>query len=220
MKIIAFGNSRYKRIAHNWALYLHRHGIENYTIYSLDQDIYDYLVKNKINTELLPLDIFEEGDHLWNWRERLKFIFKLLNEGINVLHSDLDAVWLHNPLSLIESEYDIVASTGTFPKDVYKEVGYTLCMGWIYYKSSTIVKKLFQNVIHGNTHENFDDQREMNRELFNNSKYKELKLKILDQTIISRGQPYNENTYVAHPLSGKNVDREAFLKNKNLWILE
>ena len=50
--------------------------------------------------------------------------------------------------------------------------------------------------------------------------FKELKLKILDQTIISRGQPYNENTYVAHPLSGKNVDREAFLKNKNLWILE
>jgi len=217
MKIIAFGNSRYKRIAHNWALFLQKHEITNYTIISLDQDIYNYLVGNKINTEL-EINMFDKSR--LDWRTRFEYIYSLLNNGTDILHSDLDAVWLHNPLSLIESEYDIVASTGTFPKDVYKEVGYTLCMGWIYYKSSTIVKKLFQNVIHGNTHENFDDQREMNRELFNNSKYKELKLKILDQTIISRGQPYNENTYVAHPLSGKNVDREAFLKNKNLWILE
>ena len=42
MKIIAFGNSSYKRIAHNWALYLHRHGIENYTIYSLDAKDIEY----------------------------------------------------------------------------------------------------------------------------------------------------------------------------------
>jgi len=219
MKIIAFGNSRYKRIAHNWALYLHRHGIENYTIYSLDQDIYDYLVKNKINTELLPLDIFEEGDHLWNWRERLKFIFKLLNEGINVLHSDLDAVWLRNPLSLIDRQYDIVSSTGTFPRDVYNKVGFTLCMGWIYYKSSTIVKELFESVLNAKTDDNFDDQLEFNREIFNGN-WQNLKLKTLDQSIISRGQPHTENTYVAHPLSEKHIDREKFLKNNNLWALK
>ncbi len=217
MKIVAFGNSRYKRIAHNWALYLRRHKIENYTIYSLDQEIYDYLCKNNINTELLSLNIFES--RVWAWRERVKFIHSLLNQNINVLHSDLDAVWLRNPLSLIDRQYDIVSSTGTFPEDVYNKVGYTLCMGWIYYKSSSIVKELFQNIIDKYSHENFDDQDNFNRELFDNSGYKELKLKILDQSIVSRGQPYKENTYVAHPLSLKNIDREQFLKNKDLWIL-
>ena len=59
MKIIAFGNSRYKRIAHNWALYLQSYKIENYTIYSLDQEIYDYLVENNINTEMIFDDIFK-----------------------------------------------------------------------------------------------------------------------------------------------------------------
>lgn len=219
MKIIAFGNSRYKRIAHNWVLYLQKHGIANYTIYSLDQDIYDYLVENEINTELLPLDIFEDGDHLWNWRERLKFIFKLLNEGINVLHSDLDAIWLKNPLIFIEKDYDIVASTGTFPQNIYEKIGCTLCMGWIYYKSSTIIKELFQDILDKNTHDNFDDQIEFNHEIFN-GKWQNLKLKTLDQSIISRGQHHDVNTYVAHPLSPKHIDREKFLKSKNLWILE
>lgn len=217
MKIVAFGNSRYKRIAHNWALYLQHHKIENYTIYSLDQEIYDYLCKNNINTELLSLNIFKGQS--WNWIERLKFIHNLLKKNINVLHSDLDAVWLNNPLSLIERQYDIVASTGTFPKDVYKKVGHTLCMGWIYYKSSTIVKELFESVLNAKTHDNFDDQEEFNREIFNGN-WQNLKLKTLDQSIVSRGQPYNGNTYVAHPLSPKNIDREQFLKNKNLWMLK
>lgn len=217
MKIVAFGNSSYKRIAHNWALYLQHHKIENYTIYSLDQEIYDYLCKNNINTELLSLNIFKGQS--WNWIERLKFIHNLLKKNINVLHSDLDAVWLNNPLSLIERQYDIVASTGTFPKDVYKKVGHTLCMGWIYYKSSTIVKELFESVLNAKTHDNFDDQEEFNREIFNGN-WQNLKLKTLDQSIVSRGQPYNGNTYVAHPLSPKNIDREQFLKNKNLWMLK
>lgn len=220
MKIISFGNYRYKRIAHNWALYLQRHKIENYTIYSLDQDIYDYLVENEINTELLPLDIFEEGAHLWDWRERLKFIFKLLNEGINVLHSDLDAIWLKNPLIFIEKDYDIVASTGTYPRNIYKKIGYTLCMGWIYYKSSTIVKQLFENILNKDIQVKFDDQMEFNLELFNSTEYENLKLKTLDQSIVSRAQPHDNNTYVSHPLSNKNIDREKLLKSKNLWILE
>jgi len=215
MKIIAFGNSRYKRIAHNWALYLHQHNIDNYIIYSLDQGIYKYLIKNKINTELINLS----GNN-WNWRERVKYIYSLLNTGIDILHSDLDAVWQANPLEFIEKDYDIIASTGSFPAGVSSRIGYTLCMGWIYYKSSTIVKKLFKNTLNRNLKGAFDDQREFNRELFNGSRYKNLKLKTLDQSIVSREQPHSENTYVVHPVSKKNIDREKFLKSKNLWILD
>jgi len=217
MKIIAFGNSRYKRIAHNWALYLHRHGIENYTIYSLDQDIYDYLVENEINTELLDLNIFNKKT--WSWDVRVKCIIRLLDQGHDILHSDLDAIWLKNPLDLVEEKYDLIASTGKFPQNIYKKIGYTLCMGWIYYKSSTIIKELFQDILDKNTHDNFDDQIEFNREIFNGN-WQNLKLKTLDQSIISRAQPHDNNTYVSHPLSNKNTDREKFLKDKNLWILK
>jgi hypothetical protein len=217
MKIIAFGNKRYKRVAHNWALYLQRHGIENYTIYSLDQEIYDYLVENKINTEYLP---GWEGNFYCKWRERLNFTFELLNEGTSVLHSDLDAVWLKNPLGLLE-DYDIVAGTGKFPGITYEKIGFTLCMGWIYFKPSTIVKELLQNTLDRTPPKVFDDQREFNRELFDNKlKYEKLKLKVLDPTIVSRHKRHNNTTYIAHPCSQKDISREKFFKRINLWILK
>tara|TARA_B100002019_G_scaffold267058_1_gene257879 strand:- start:843 stop:1499 length:657 start_codon:yes stop_codon:yes gene_type:complete len=218
MKIVSFGNYRYKRVAHNWALYLQRHKIENYTIYSLDQEIYDYLCKNNVNTELLSLNIFE-GEK-WDWKERFRCIYNLLKKDINVLHSDLDAIWLKDPLDFIGNNDDVVSSTGTFPPDVYKDVGYALCMGWIFYRSSANVKNLFSKILKPPfTRDPFDDQIEFNREIFN-GKWQNLKLKTLDQSIISRGQPHDVNTYVAHPTSPKHIDREEMLKSKNLWILD
>jgi len=47
-----------------------------------------------------------------------------------------------------------------------------------------------------------------------------MKILTLSQSIISRGKPHNEHTYVAHPLSEKHIDREKLLKRKNLWILQ
>jgi len=217
MKIIAFGNSRYKKIAHNWALYLKRHDINNYIIYSLDQDIYDYLVNHKINTELVNLNMFNKNGYGWN--SRMQFITQLLDKNIDVLHSDLDAIWLKNPLGFISDEFDVVASTGAFPRDINKKIGYTLCMGWIYYKSSSIVKQIFRNILSNHSENKFDDQVEFNREIFNSQKYENLQLKVLDKNIISRKNPHNDQTYVAHPLSPKNIDRECFLKNKKLWVL-
>lgn len=218
MKIISFGNVRYKRIAHNWALYLHHHGIENYTIYSLDQDIHDYLTESGINTVLLKNNMFESEK--FNWRERTKFIYNLLNKGEDILHSDLDAVWLRNPLHHLQGDHDIIASIGNHPRDICEKFGHTLCMGWIYYKSSDIVKKLFQNILKQDMMHDFDDQVEFNREIFKKCKYKKLKLKILNRSIVSRGNPHNKNTCVAHPASQKHIDREKFLKDKNLWILK
>ena len=216
MKIITFGNSRYKRIAHNWALYLHQHNIDNYIIYSLDRDIYQYLINRDINTQLYENTMFTHC----NFRsiDRMKIITQHLDSGINVLHSDLDAVWLKNPLNFITNDYDVIASTGTFPSPIYRRLGYTICMGWIYYKSCDIVTTLLRNTV--DNHNCSSDQLAFNRELFNGSRYKNLKLKTLDQSIVSRGQPHNENTYVAHPVSKKNIDREKFLKSKNLWILD
>lgn len=217
MKIIAFGNSRYKRIAHNWALYLQKHGITNYTIYSLDHDIYDYLVENKINTELLELHFFHARRYRWNLR--FKYISDLLLQDESVLHSDLDAVWLKNPLEFIDDTHDIIASTGSYPFGIRKKFGSTICCGWIYYNSTFNVKKLFNDILSQYGNKYFHDQRVLNNAIFLDKKYQNVKLKFLDQTLISRDQPHNQNTYVAHPLSNSYLDREAFLQQQDLWIL-
>jgi len=235
MKIIAFGDSKYKKIAHNWALHLHRHEIDNYTIYSLDQDIYNYLVENKINTQLLDLNIFNKKT--WSWDERVKSIIRLLDQRHDILHSDLDAIWLKDPLCFIDSKYDIVTSTGTWPKKVFTACGFTACLGWIHYKSTpntiSFLKSTIANPEDCLEMRKMDDQFVFNKKLFldkkvsvnvinNNQKQvcvDDMKILALSQSIVSRHTPHNEHTYVAHPLSGKHINREKFLKNKKLWIL-
>jgi len=228
--IIAFANSRYKIIALNWVAHLKICGINDYIIYSLDEDCYKFLYNNQINTEFLKSDMFNKK---LNFRQRLNKIYELLDNEINVLHSDLDAIWLKDPINFISDNYDIVSSVGTFPKNTFDKLGFTLCMGWMYYQANSIIKKIFQNTIKSKN-KSLNDQEIFNNVLFNselqysvndinlNEKeiiFNDFKIKALNQKIISRNEPRCDYTYVCHPLSSTNIDREKFLKEQNLWII-
>jgi hypothetical protein len=239
MKIIAFGNSRYKRIALNWARHLEALKISNYTIYSTDRDIYNFLMVHKINTELIPFDPSKNNSssvktHHLIWDLRFKFMSDLLNQGYDVLHSDLDAVWLRNPINFISGEYDIISSSGNMPKVMYDVLGLTFCMGWIYIKSNGKTLNIFKNILSKNSHQ-FDEQVSFNRYLIKQgiphvSDYQknikkiifgDITTLVLSQEIISRHISHDQNTFVSHPLSRSHgTDRELFLKQQNLWILD
>ena len=47
------------------------------------------------------------------WRWRFQQTYEFVKDGYNVIHSDLDAVWLKNPLEMIDAKYDIIASMDT-----------------------------------------------------------------------------------------------------------
>ena len=79
--------------------------------------------------------------------------------------------------NFILDKFHIVSSTGAFPEDINKKHGYTLCMGWIYYKSCDIVKQIFNNILSKHGDGGFDDQVIFNRELFSSGKYEKLKIK-------------------------------------------
>ena len=75
------------------------------------------------------------------FRKRLSSMKSLLDQGKNVLMADIDALFLKWPLSTINNEInryesDIVASRGKFPLDLYDKYGSTICMGFIYFKST------------------------------------------------------------------------------------
>lgn len=260
MKIIAFGDKNYKFIAHNWALHMKYCGIADYVIYSLDKVIYNYLLDNDIKTELLECELFEGPiPYNWDWATRLKYMYKLINDGHDVLHSDLDAVWLRNPLKFVRSSHlgidlrpsdnDIICSTGTMPEHVYKKVGTTICMGWVFFKSNKRVKQLFRDLL--SIREDFHDQVAINELLFENppehvtvygpsgkgftnSKtvrkrrswtHKRfvvdgLKILLLGKKIISRKNKHNFKTYVAHPCTDSLESREVILRRLGLWRLD
>jgi hypothetical protein len=99
------------------------------------------------------------------WLLRMRIVKQLIDQGFDVLMTDSDAIWVHNPfLDLQEHQQsDLIASRGAFPENVSKHLGATLCMGFIYMKSTVRTKALFgELVIKMSANHEPDDQRDLN----------------------------------------------------------
>lgn len=232
--IVSFCNFRYRRIALNWVRHLNNLDISNYLIISTDKKVFNFFLKKGIKTKLdpswSPSHKAESG-----WRGRVKIIKDFIDDGVNILHSDLDAVWLKNPLHLIDDS-DIVSSQGSFPDNVFKKLGFTFCMGWIFYRSNDRVMGLLNRILKFSG--NFDDQRIFNEYLSTfpiknlcddnvHFLFGDLQVKVLSQNDIYRSPmaapletrlKKGAQSMVHHPVSLKSDDREQFLKKMKLWI--
>ncbi|KAJ1405425.1 nucleotide-diphospho-sugar transferase-domain-containing protein [Ochromonadaceae sp. CCMP2298] len=95
---------------------------------------------------------------------RVKMPHHLLQEGYDVLFSDIDAYWIRNPFpTLQQTSSEIQASRGSFPENIGKKLGATLCMGFVYIRGSEHTARLWAEVIREMTKSNTpDDQRDMN----------------------------------------------------------
>lgn len=100
------------------------------------------------------------------WLVRAKVTKELLASGYDVLMSDSDALWLRNPFLDIEyyaATSDIIGTRATFPNAVLSKIGATLCMGFIYIKSSSKVVTLWDTLINQMIRlRNPDDQKLLN----------------------------------------------------------
>ena len=144
--IISYCNYSYREIALNWVKALERLGIENYLIFSIDEECHEFLKRKGVNSCLhiiadLPEKQSQGGMTRKMGMERFVIIRSLLEDGTDVVYSDLDAVWIHDPLKKLcnFSDHHLVASTirhaHSWPPKVAKEWGFTLCTGWFGFKS-------------------------------------------------------------------------------------
>lgn len=145
--IISYCNYLYREIALNWVRALENLGVDNYLIFSIDEECHNFLKARGVNSRLhlipdLPQKQAQGGMTRKMGVERFRIIGSLLKEGVNVVYSDLDAVWVKNPLKILEnfSEFDILSSTvrqtGAWPPLVAQKWGFTLCTGWFGFKAS------------------------------------------------------------------------------------
>ena len=111
--------------------------INNFAVMALDDKIFEILKARKVPTYRVHV----KPDFSDIWVRRMEVISGLLKAGVNVLHSDLDAIWLKDPRALFQDlPYDIIASQGTYwPRPVHAQWGFVLCCGLIYYRSSNRV---------------------------------------------------------------------------------
>lgn len=229
-KILSFCSADYVPVALNWVGQLEKFNITNYVIISTDEIAYDKLKSKNVNTELNIGTILKRSGTGWKYRFQTTYQH-LQNQSI--LHSDLDAVWIKNPLKLIDKNYDIIASmdSGGWPKLTYDKWGFTMCMGWIYFRSNECVLSVFEEIL--KNEKDFDDQEELNNHFsikvdksdiyYNNQELcmnmGDLKLKVLSEDEVFRGN-FNEKAYVCHPLMKKHANREKQLKKRGLWFYD
>jgi hypothetical protein len=227
--ILSFCNFDYVKVALNWVEYLNKLEINNYLIVALDSETETFLKDHNVNTKLIKGEIPKRSGKGWRWRFQQTYEF--VKDGYNVIHSDLDAVWLKNPLDIIDTKYDIIASTDTggFPPETYQKWNFTMCMGWMYYASTNATLNLFESILKNK--KNFDDQMEFNNYISDKVGIRDIYIKmdgskkiqidnaiicVLNENVIKRSD-YDENAFVCHPLMKKKADCEIQLKRRGLW---
>jgi len=162
--VVAFGNSEYTKVILQWLLLLGKLNVSNYLIVSLDEKLYKLL--SYFGYHAVRSDFSGSLGQFWTYRSVI--LKKILECGLNIVHSDADALWLKNPIPEYFSkvEFDILSSQGTiWPPEILEKWGFVLCSGLVYYRSSQKVIKIFDSLIKASAKCN-DDQRAFNNILY------------------------------------------------------
>jgi len=96
---------------------------------------------------------------------RLELAYQLLRDGIDLIMTDTDAVWIKNPIPSLQIA-DITAQRDRHPKSLYQEWGSTFCTGLLGIKSKPMTVKFLSAFVAMINHKiKFLDQRTFNQAL-------------------------------------------------------
>ena len=235
--VIVFANYAYREIADNWIRAATRLNVENIWFVSLDQEIYDYFTSSNVQTILLE----HEGNFQSLWILRIKLFRLLVDNNIDFIHSDADAVWLRNPIDRYytdQKEIDLVISQGTvWPHDIFNAWQFVLCCGFFVLRANPRTSELLRE-LEADVESSGDDQISLNRVIFRRNMqwdinlprlipFNNAQLLVSPEMMTGRGRdltvrviPFIEvprlhgndiNPYVEHPLSPKNNDEKKLL---------
>lgn len=159
-RIIAFVDARYIPVAQNWLLALQEIGLgEKATLVTLDEEARVAFPAGQVMHR--PLG---EVSLSALWLHRIAVFEEVLRAGEAFIHSDVDAVWLSDPLHhIMACDAEAVFSQGTvWPPDVHERHGVVLCCGF-FYLSATPATLQFLEKVAVRVREDRDDQVAVNR---------------------------------------------------------
>ncbi len=159
--LVAFSDSKYRGVLLNWLIAIHRLGIRNYLVVSLDETIHAFLADRGFPSVLIKMD----GPLHNLWRLRLVILRELCAHGVDVIHSDIDAIWLRDPIPEYfspDADYLVVSQGTAWPYEIVAKQGFVLCCGLFYLRSSDVSLTLLNDILRDVVLTN-DDQTSLNR---------------------------------------------------------
>ena len=152
--IVTYASYSYLDHLLNWLIFLHRLEIKNYAVLCLDEQLQVFLKRRGFSCYVDEQSIMSSAKETIQalWMRRMAHLIRFLSLNVDVVFSDVDAVWLQNPFTrripgakyaLFDVDaFDVSAGRGQFPVDVRDAWGATLIMGAIYFKSTHRVHTL------------------------------------------------------------------------------
>lgn len=169
-RVLVSTTEKYFPIFLNWLLFYRRCGLDYSKLYIICFDKSTEVLLPQHGLECNYVSYLPTRSHAQTivalWQIRLQIVLSLLEKNTDVLMSDVDAIWLRNPIPEVYSlrnDADIISSRAQFPEEIARELGATLCMGFMYIKSSEATVALWREIYsYTMKQKSFDDQRELN----------------------------------------------------------
>jgi len=134
--VITSVDKNFLKIFGLWDIFFRRSDIDfKLHVACFDNESKNYLEKRGI--EHSNINVRDYSSSLI-WIHRLEIIRNFLKQGYSIIHSDLDAFWIHPEVKkIINPVYDMQMSIGHgLPKDIVKEWGFSLCCGFFILQSN------------------------------------------------------------------------------------
>jgi len=196
LKVVVSSSEKYFPLLLNWLLYYKRifpFFTDSSLLYiiCLDEIVENLLPNYGMNCSYVHYLPHRPTIHTLSilWQIRTKAILLLLRNNFDVLMTDSDAIWIHNPLPTIfslTSKADIISSRAQFPEDIARKAGAALCMGFIYVSANNGTTALWQDFYHFMLEQkSSDDQRDFNVYLLEHGLHYSIPPKIFISSIVT-----------------------------------
>ena len=150
---LVFGDDDHRHLVLNWitaALMVLEPPLHNAMVLSLDHSLCDFLTTRKLPLTCIAVPVesviilnLRGKSNQWSLGLMVRLpVLRLINYwGYDVAAYDSDAVLLCNPQVLFTERpnMDVFSTAGTFPHDVSKQWGFTLCAGTIILRATPAV---------------------------------------------------------------------------------
>jgi hypothetical protein len=152
--LVTAGSSHEKGLL-NWLGSTEKYGkphLDSIVVLAMDKPMHKLLTAHGCNSILagVPHGSLRVRDHVW--LTRIRIVHDFLARGKDVLVSDLDALWLRDPIPVVRgsiaSGADIVSSRASnWPKAQSEKWGKVLCMGFVYFRATSVTTELMEEVV-------------------------------------------------------------------------
>lgn len=252
-KNIERSSSYFIRVLNN-LVWMDRSGVSEVLVATFDPVLHGILRSRKIGTCMVEVsqetDAYKIRSTIFS--ARLHLIEILLRAKLDVIHTDVDAIWTQNPIDSFneyhhgqEKVYNIVASRGTFPKQLSKAWGgSTLCMGVIGFLSDDSTVSVVREARRRTRIAHDDDQIGINRalvalgitwaegnqtygnvEIWNDGRPSDFGIALLPESVVRRDcSESSEKSIIMHCFDrdSQGEDSNGYrdrLNNRGLWTI-